>query len=47
VNTISYNFPSIKKVTFLVEGKTTNTLGGHMDLRKPIEPDFRLEKKQG
>jgi hypothetical protein len=46
VNTISYNYSSIKKVTFLVEGKTINTLGGHLDLRKPIEPDFRLEKKQ-
>lgn len=46
VNTISYNYPSIKKVMFLVEGKAISTLGGHLNLQKPVEPDFRLDIKQ-
>jgi spore germination protein GerM len=47
VNTISLNFPSIKKVKFQVEGLDVTTFNGHLDLRKPLEPDFRLEQKQG
>jgi hypothetical protein len=47
VNTISLNFPSIKRVKFQVEGADVTTFSGHLDLRKPLEPDFRLEQKQG
>lgn len=45
IDTISYNFPRIKRVKFLVEGKDQETLKGHLDLREPLEPDFSLEKK--
>lgn len=47
VNTISLNFPSIKRVKFQVEGADVTTFSGHLDLRKPLEPDFRLEQKRG
>lgn len=43
VNTIAYNFPAVKRVLFLLEGHPMATLGGHLDLKKPLEPDFRLE----
>jgi hypothetical protein len=47
VNTITFNFPSIKRVRFQVEGLDVTTLGGHLDISKPLEPDFRLEQKHG
>jgi hypothetical protein len=47
VNTISLNFPSIKRVKFQVEGLDVTTFSGHLDLRKPLEPDYKLEQKQG
>ena len=39
-------FPEIKKVKFLVEGKDIDTIGGHMDLLDPLtrNPDV-LKKK--
>ncbi len=43
-DTISFNFPTIKKVKFLLEGHDMESLKGHLDLRNPIQPDFRLEK---
>jgi spore germination protein GerM len=45
INTISFNFPAIKKVQFLVEGQNVSTLEGHLSLDKPLEPNFELEKK--
>jgi len=44
VNTIAFNFPTIKRVQFLVEGQNISTLEGHLYLGKPLEPDFQLEK---
>jgi spore germination protein GerM len=44
VNTIAFNFPTIKKVQFLVEGQNVSTLEGHLSLGKPLEPDFQREK---
>lgn len=44
VDTITFNFPTIKKVQFLVEGQNVSTLDGHLYLGKPLEPDFQLEK---
>ncbi len=45
VNTIALNFPQVKRVSFLVEGKPVETLKGHLDLREPLLPDFSLEWK--
>ena len=47
VDTIAVNFPKIKQVKFLFNGKTVETLKGHLDLRGPLTPDFSMEKKQG
>lgn len=47
INTIAFNFPAIKRVQFLVDGQNVPTLDGHLDLRKPLEPDFQLEKTEG
>lgn len=45
VNTLAYNYSSIKKVAILVEGVEKETLGGHVDLSKPLVPDFSLIAK--
>lgn len=45
VNSISHNFPRVKKVRFLIDGRSVVTLKDHFDLRKPVEPNPELEKK--
>lgn len=45
VNTIAVNFPRIKLVKLTINGKDAETLNGHIDLRKPLAPDFALERK--
>jgi spore germination protein GerM len=45
VDTIAVNFPTIRRVTFLIDGEPASTLKGHLDLREPLVPDFTLEKK--
>ncbi len=45
VDSIAVNFPKIKQVKFLFDGKPADTLKGHLDLREPLQPDFELEKK--
>jgi len=47
VNTVSYNFPSVKRVKLLIEGNEATTLGGHLDLHKPLEPDYLPGRKEG
>lgn len=43
VDTVSFNFPSIRKVGFLLDGREVETLKGHLDLKMPLAPDFSLE----
>lgn len=45
IDTIAVNFPQVKKVLFLKEGKQMDTVKGHLDLRQFLSPDFSLEKK--
>ncbi len=45
IDTIAVNFPQIRRVSFLVEGKPVRTFTGHLDLRQPLAPDFSLERK--
>ena len=47
VDTVSFNFPQIKKVKFLLDGRDVESLAGHLDLRMPLEPDFGMEKDMG
>lgn len=44
VNSLAFNYPQVQKVRFTVDGKPLETLRGHLDLRKPLVPDFTLEK---
>lgn len=45
VNTLSFNYPEVKKVCILVEGAEKETLGGHIDLSRPFLPQFSLIAK--
>jgi spore germination protein GerM len=45
VNTLAFNFKSIKKVAILVEGTEKETLGGHIDLTQPFLPDYSIVAK--
>jgi germination protein M len=40
VNSVTANFPAVKKVQILVEDKPVRTLGGHVDLSRPLGPDM-------
>lgn len=42
VNSLAANLKSVKRVAFLVEGNEKETLGGHVDLSRPFQPDFSL-----
>jgi len=42
VDTLVYNFKSVKKVVLLVEGAERETLGGHVDLSRAFFPDYSL-----
>ncbi|MCP2519051.1 GerMN domain-containing protein [Candidatus Aminicenantes bacterium AC-335-A11] len=42
VNSLTYNFPQIKRVQILIEGLEKETLNGHIDLTKPFSPRFNL-----
>ncbi len=44
-NTIAVNFPHLRQIRILVEGVAVDTLKGHVDLRQPVNPDFRLLAK--
>jgi spore germination protein GerM len=43
VNTLAYNFKSIKKVFILVEGAEKETLGGHINLGEAFVPQYSLD----
>lgn len=38
VNTLTFNFPQIKRVQILIEGKSIETIAGHLSLKKPVAP---------
>jgi germination protein M len=42
VNTLTYNFKTIKKVFILIEGSEKETLAGHVDLSRPLVPRYDL-----
>jgi spore germination protein GerM len=43
VNSLAYNFKSIKKVFILVEGAEKETLGGHINLGEAFVPQYSLD----
>lgn len=46
VNSLTYNFKSIKRVFILVEGEERETLNGHLELDRPFLPDYSLIAKR-
>jgi spore germination protein GerM len=46
VNSLALNFPRIKRVQILIEGKPVETITGHLSLRQPVPPKPDLIKRQ-
>jgi len=46
VNSLTRNFPQIKQVQILIEGKPIETIAGHLSLNQPIASKPDLIKKQ-
>ena len=42
VNSVSLNIPEIRRVGILINGRPVDSLGGHLDLRRPLLPDSSL-----
>jgi len=42
VNTIVTNFPSVSRVRILLDDRPATSLGGHVDLSRPLPPDMTL-----
>jgi hypothetical protein len=42
VNSLTANFPALKRVQILVDDKPASTLAGHVDLTRPLPPDMTL-----
>ena len=40
VNAVTANLPTIQRVQILIEGRETDTLAGHVDLRRPLQQDL-------
>jgi spore germination protein GerM len=51
VNSLTLNFPQIKRVQILIDGKAAESIAGHISLRQPVSfnPSIvkKLEKKRG
>ncbi len=45
VDTITVNFPQIRRVQLLVAGQKTQTLKGHIDIHEPLVQDLSHERK--
>jgi spore germination protein GerM len=46
VNSLSLNFPQIKRVQILIDGKPAETITGHLSLKQPVPPKPDLIKRQ-
>ncbi len=42
VNALAVNLPSVHDVQLLIDGKETDTLAGHFDLRRPLRKHLQL-----
>jgi germination protein M len=51
VNSLTLNFPQIKRVQILIDGKVVESIAGHISLKQPVSfnPSIvkKMEKKQG
>jgi spore germination protein GerM len=46
VNSLSLNFPQIKRVQILIDGKPAETITGHLSIEEPLSPKPDLIKRQ-
>ena len=46
VNSLALNFPQIKRVQILIDGKPIETIAGHLSLKQPVPPKPDLIKRQ-
>ncbi len=46
VNSLALNFPQIKRVQILIDGKPIDTIAGHLSLRQPIPSKPDLIRRQ-
>jgi spore germination protein GerM len=46
VNSLALNFPQIKRVQILIDGKSIETITGHLSLRQPVSPKPDLIRRQ-
>jgi len=42
VNSLTVNFPAVKRVQILLDDRPTDTLAGHVDLTRPLPPDLTV-----
>jgi spore germination protein GerM len=42
VNTIVTNFPAVSRVRIVVDDRSVDSLGGHVDVSRPLPPDMTL-----
>ncbi len=45
VNTLTEDFPNIKRVQILIDGNVENSLAGHIDITKPFAPRTGLNRE--
>jgi spore germination protein GerM len=45
-NSLALNFPQIKRVQILIDGKPIETIAGHLSLRQPVFPKPDLVRRQ-
>jgi hypothetical protein len=45
VHAVTANLPSIRRVQILIDGREADTLAGHVDLRRPLEPNLALVRE--
>jgi spore germination protein GerM len=47
VNSLTLNFPQIKRVQILIDGKAVESIAGHISLKQPIPSNPNMVKKMG
>ena len=45
VHAVTANLTTIQRVQILIDGREADTLAGHVDLRRPLEPDMSLVRR--
>ncbi len=44
-NSVAVNFPHLRRVLITIDGAAVDTLKGHVDLRRPLLPDFSYSRR--